>query len=95
MENKFKSEDERRKFRTAKIPYGKNSLRRKFRTAKNPYGENSYGEKSVQRNILRQKFLRRKVLQRKVLALTDYVEALQVMMFFLAYVVRKGKMCRT
>ena len=41
----------RRKFRTAKFPYGEISVRRKFlrrkiRTAKNPYGENS-----VQRNF--------------------------------------------
>ena len=58
----------RRKFFTAKdpfgkIPYGKNSVRRNFRTAENPYGENS-----VPRKILRQKILRRKISRRKVLA---------------------------
>ena len=41
----------RRKIRTAKIPYGENSIRRKFRTAKIPYGENS----------VRREFLRRKI----------------------------------
>ena len=36
----------RRNFPTVKIPYGEKSEQRNLRTVKFPYGEKSYGEKS-------------------------------------------------
>ena len=51
MENTFTNEDEPKQVYGKKFRRAKNTVRRKFLTAKIPYGEKSDGEKSVRRKI--------------------------------------------